>query len=477
MRTKHCTAKLPGWGLLYGLLSLFACQPSLEEEQRPNIVIIYADDLGYGDLGSYGGDIPTPNIDRIGKEGIRFTDFYVSAPVCTPSRYSLLTGSYPQRAQHGLDRVIMPGDEHHFDASEVTLAELLQAQRYRTAIMGKWHLGSSEASYLPMNQGFDVFSGHKSGCIDYFLHVYGGLGNAWYVDGQPAREEGYSTALITDHALNFIEEAKDRTQPFFLYLPYNAPHFGKTDPDTIPEVTVALSEGTHLGHKIMNSLQAPAEYVDRFAPVEDPYRRVYSAMVASLDDQVGRVLDKLEQEGLRERTMIWFVSDNGGYSETYYGHASNGVLRGEKTTLWEGGIRVPAMVCWPGTISPDQVIAQPACNVDIVPTLGAMVGFADTLAHLPIDGIDLSPVLLEQKTVERDIFWRYGDQTAFRRGPWKLHNGTELYDLAADISEKNDVAAEYPDTLKELQQAFRQTEARLTTSTKVSLNRPGVTQP
>ena len=447
-----------GWGYLILLLCLLACESKPTEEQKPNIIIIYADDLGYGDVSSYGGDIPTPNIDRVGKAGIRFTDFYVSAPACTPSRYSLLTGSYPQRSLHNLDQVIMPGDEHHLDHTEVLLPELLKTQGYVTGIIGKWHLGSHNPAYLPTQFGFDTFSGFQGGCVDYFTHVYGALGPDWFVSGEPQQEAGYSTNLITGHAVDFIEQAKVQAQPFFLYLPYNAPHYGKTDPDTIPEVTVSLSESTYDGHPVMNTLQAPEAYVDRFSDVPDPYRRAYSAMVASLDDNVGRVLDKLEEAGLSDNTMIWFISDNGGYAESYHGHASNGVLRGEKATLWEGGIRIPAMVCWPGTIQPNQVISQPVCNIDIVPTLGAITGYADTLAHLPVDGINLRPVLVDQKTIERDIFWKYRDQRAFRRGDWKLHNADELYNLASDISEKINVADQHPDKLKELQQAFAQTD-------------------
>lgn len=439
---------------LFGLSGPFALAQTVEK-QKPNIIIIYADDLGYGDLSSYGGDISTPNIDRIGQTGIRFTDFYVSAPVCTPSRYSLLTGSYPQRSLHDLDKVIMPGDENHFDEDEVTLAELLKAQGYQTAITGKWHLGSAQPSYLPMHQGFDLFSGHKAGCIDYFHHVYGGIGNFWFVNGKSAKEEGYSTDLITDHAVDFIESTKSGTNPFFLYIPYNAPHFGKTDPDNVPEVTALLFEGEYKNYKIMNSLQAPDEYVKRFAHIEDRYRRLYSAMVASLDDNVGRLWEKLEKENLLANTIIWFVSDNGGYSETYYGHASNGSLRGEKATLWEGGIRVPAMVCWRGSIEPGQVINQPICNIDIVPTTAAIGGFSNSLSKLPIDGIDISPVLFNQAAEERDIFWRYKDETAFRRGNWKLRNFNELYNLSTDINEQNNVADAYPDKLKELQQAFK----------------------
>lgn len=439
------------------LLFSLSCQTPSGQELLPNIVIIYADDLGYGDLSGYGGDIPTPNIDRIGQEGVRFTDFYVSAPVCTPSRYSLLTGSYPQRSVHNLHQVIMPGDTHHFAESEVTLAELLKTQNYRTAITGKWHLGSSDPSYLPMNQGFDHFSGHQAGCIDYFRHVYGGMGNFWYVDGTRTEEEGYSTDLITNHAIDFIEQTSNDAQPFFLYVPYNAPHFGKTDPDSIPEVTLSLREGVYNGYKIMNSLQAPEEYVERFSHVTDPYRRIYSAMVASLDDNVGRLLAQLEDQGLSDNTIVWFISDNGGYAQTYHGHASNGVLRGEKATLWEGGIRVPALVRWPTRIAPGQVVDQPAANVDVLPTLGAIIGFADTLAQLPIDGIDLSPVLLNQETIDRDIFWHYQDERAFRRAHWKLHDD-QLYDLSTDLGEKNNLADHYPDKYRELQQAFNQVD-------------------
>lgn len=449
------------WICVGFLLEMPAFSTLAQENRKPNVIIIYADDLGYGDLSSYGGDIPTPNIDRIGEEGIRFTDFYVTAPACTPSRYSLLTGTYPQRSLHHLDQVIMPGQDHHLDEGEVTLAELLRQQGYKTAIVGKWHLGSNKPSYLPMHHGFDVFSGHKGGCIDYFTHVYGGMGNFWFVNGEPAEETGYSTELITSHAIDFIDLVKDHAQPFFLYIPYNAPHYGKTDPDTIPEVTVSLGEGTYGTYKTMNSLQAPEAYVNRFAHVKDPYRRVYSAMVSSLDDNVGRVLSKLESEGLSGNTMVWFISDNGGYAEKLYGHASNGLLRGEKATLWEGGIRVPALVRWKGKIRPHQVVSQPACNIDVLPTLGAITGFAETLLPLPVDGKDISKVLFDQTTIERDIYWRYNDQTAFRRGEWKLHNENELYNLKSDVGEKNNLAAKYPDKLKELRKAFEQMDDTL----------------
>lgn len=429
----------------------------------PNVVIIYADDLGYGDLSGYGGEIPTPNIDRIGKEGIRFTDFYVTAPSCTPSRFSLLTGSYPQRSMHKLYEALMPASKNYLDESEKTLAFYLKNKGYLTAIFGKWHLGEKDESDLPTSHGFDIFSGFKGGCIDYFTHVYGEMGPDWYVNGKAASENGYSTELITNHAIHFIDDVKSKPVPFFLYLPYNAPHYGKTAPGDIVDHTESLSETTYQGARIINSLQAPPEYMKKFSSVKDPYRRTYSAMVASLDDQVGKLIDKLEREGLLENTMVWFISDNGGYSKSYFGHASNGGLRGEKTTLWEGGIRVPAMVLWKGRIKSSQVVSTPVCNTDVVPTLAAIIGFTDRLAPATIDGKDISQVLFKGKSIDRSIYWHYGKQTALRKGDWKLRDGTELYNLKIDRNETNNLATTYPEELKKLQVEYAETDARMNT--------------
>ena len=293
------------------------------KNNKPNIVIIYADDLGYGDLSIYGGDIPTPNIDRIGKEGIQFTDFYVAGPVCSPSRFGLLTGSYPARSKQNLYTALMPFDKNYIEKSETTLPTYLKSQNYKTAIIGKWHLGS-EADAFPTLHGFDEFTGFTGGCIDFFDHNYGTVEEDWYVNGKLAKEEGYSTELITKHALQFIDKVNQSKAPFFLYLPYNAPHYGKTDPGHVPANSVVLKEELYEGYKIANTLQAPEQYYKRFEHVKDPYRKAYSAMVSSLDDNVGIVIQKLEQSGLLENTIIWFISDNGGYSESYFAHASNG---------------------------------------------------------------------------------------------------------------------------------------------------------
>ena len=476
---------------LYGLVSCsFGHGP--EKDSMPNIIIIYADDLGYGDLSSYGGDIPTPNIDRLGEEGIRFTDFYVSAPACTPSRYSLLTGAYPQRSKHGLTSALMPADTNYLDTSEKILPAYLKARGYTTAIIGKWHLGFADSSGMPFLHGFDQFSGFRGGCIDFFDHVYSQLGHDWYVSGKPVQEPGYSTDLITGHAIDFIESVNEKPTPFFLYLPYNAPHYGKTDPGNIPENTVSLKEGMYRGTPVINSLQAPASYLERFNHIDDPYRRAYSAMVSCLDDNIGSLLGKLEEQHLLDNTMIWFISDNGGYSESYYGHADNDGLRGEKGTLWEGGIRVPALLRWEGHVPEGRVEDSPVCNLDILPTLASILGFEDELLEEFTDGVDISPLLLRQPEHEgresaandaeafpegalsgeapqaeastgsvsfveaRTLFWRYRKQTALRKGDWKLVNGEELYNLASDRNESKNLAPEHPEKVRELQELFIQ---------------------
>jgi len=431
-------------------VALLVGTTSVAQKTKPNLIIIYADDLGYGDLSSYGGDIPTPNIDRIGESGIRFTDFYVSAPVCTPSRFSLLTGTYPHWSQHNLTTALMPFSTNYLDSSEITLAEYLRSENYHTALIGKWHLGSADESDSPFKHGFEKFDGLMGGCVDYFYHTYATLGSDWHVDGKTASEEGYTTDLLTDHAIAYLEDVKQHRDPFFLYLPYNAPHYGKSDPDSLPDNTVTLQEANYKGYPIANTLQAPAEYIDRFSHIKDPYRRVYTAMVANLDHNVGRLLKKLEDAGLSENTMVWFISDNGGSSQSLHGHARNGQLRGEKGTLWEGGIRVPAMVFWKNKIASGQVVKTPVCNVDIVPTMASLVGFKQELSNSLIHGKDISKVLFNQKNITREIFWKYGKQTAIRRGPWKLVNNKELYNLEQDLSEKVDLASRYPAKVKNL---------------------------
>ena len=438
--------------LVFLLLKFQSCQNRKSViPTNPNILIIYADDLGYGDLSSYGGEIPTPNIDRIGNEGIRFTNFYVSAPASTPSRYSLLTGSYPQRSKHDLIRALMPAhmNERYLDVSEKTIAEYLKSDGYKTSLFGKWHLGFKNSEDMPQIHGFDEFSGFRGGCIDFFTHVYGQMGHDWYVDEKETREEGYSTDLITNHTIDFINQVSETDTPFFTYLSYNAPHYGKTDPDTIVEHTVALSEGEYQGYKIINTLQAPPQYIERFKHIEDPYRQAYAAMVSCMDDNIGRVLDLLEQKQILDNTIIWFISDNGGYSERYYGHADNGGLLGEKGTLWEGGIKIPSLLCWREKIQPGQVIHTPLCNVDVLPTLLSVLNIPEQKNKV-IDGIDISPVIFERQHIERTIFWEYNRGKAIREGKWKLLNNKLLFNLEEDPSETTDVSEQYPEIVENL---------------------------
>lgn len=439
------------------LAGVIAC--AQQQAGRPNIIIIYADDLGYGDLSSYGGDIPTPHIDRIGREGIRFTDFYVAAPVCTPSRFGLLTGTYPNRSMHRLQNVLFPADTGRLDPSEKTLAEWLKEAGYATALVGKWHLGSAVPEALPTHHGFDRFDGFKGGCIDFFYHTYGKLGLDWHVNGDLRQEEGFATDLLTRHALEYIDATKNSGKPFFLFLSHNAPHYGKSDPDSLPPNTVTLVNNQYQGIPVANTLQAPAEYVERFKHVADPYRKTYSAMVSSLDDNIGILLDKLEKDGLLDNTMIWFISDNGGYSETLHSHASNGILRGQKGSVWEGGIRVPALVRWGERIKPGQEIRTPVINMDLLPTIAGLLGFRHRLNH--VDGVDIRELLFEGKPIQRDLFWKFNKQSAIRSGDWKLVNRTELFNLRVDPSERHDLAEKHPDIVQELQRRYQQIENTL----------------
>jgi arylsulfatase A-like enzyme len=276
------------------------------------------------------------------------------------------------------------------------------------------------------------------------------------------QEKGYSTDLLTTHAIEFIGRPRPEKKPFFLYLAYNAPHYGKTDTSSAKQgYTLSLGDAKKTGPGIINSLQAPQAYVERFSHIADPYRRVYAAMVASLDDNVGRLIAALQRDHLLESTMIWFISDNGGYAISQHGHASNGGLRGEKATLYEGGIRVPAMVWWQGHIKPGQVIHDPVCNVDLVPTLAAITGVSASLHAATIDGKDISGLLFHHRAVKRDLLWQFGRQSALRSGDWKLVNGVELYNLSTDKYEKTDLASRHPGKVVELRARLEKAEAEL----------------
>jgi len=373
---------------------------------RPNIIVIYTDDLGYGDLSCYGSDaIRTPHLDGLAQAGIRFTNWYSNSPACSPSRASLLTGRYPQRA--GVPNILggkrgTPG----LPASEQTLATLLKQQGYATALSGKWHLGVSPECH-PLSHGFEHFYGFMAGCVDYFSHIFywgqaGGVNpvhDLWRNEEEVWENGRYMTELITSDAVDFIRRSKAR--PFFSFVSYNAPHY---------------------------PMHAPREYMDRFADL--PWdRQVMAAMISAVDDGVGQIIRELKHQGIYDNTLIFFSSDNGpstearnwldGNEDLYYG-GSAGIFRGHKGSLFEGGIREPAILSWPAGIRGGQVNDEICAMMDIVPTAMEVVG-----ATMPetgkIDGMSLLSMMRQGGPGPRDrVYWSYGDQLAVRQGEWKL---------------------------------------------------------
>lgn len=401
-----------------GLISLGNISCS-KRRRRPNILLILTDDQGINDVSAYGSEISTPNIDAIGRNGIRFTNFYVTAPSCTPSRYGLLTGKYQYRAADAFQDALLPRNpEHanvHLAADEVTIADVLKREGYKTALIGKWHLGHGDIEFGPNNYGFDSFYGFLPGCIDYYKHTYE-TDPGWYRNKTLIQEEGYATDLFTAEAIRFIEQNKD--EPFFLYLAYNAPHYGRC-PDG-------------------KFLQSPPEATDLpEKAVKD--RAVYAAMVVNFDKRIGRVLQILKKLHLEEDTIVIFFSDNGGDYD--YG-GNNQPYRGEKGTLWEGGIRVPCMMQWRGHISAVQITNQPIISLDILPTLLHLVGAA--LPDANLDGCDIRDVILENGIApDRYLFFRRKKQIAVRDKRWKYLQNTDakeyLFDLTIDPYEQQNV--------------------------------------
>ena len=420
----------------------------LAASRPPNVIHIVADDLGWKDLGFQGAtDIRTPNLDRLAREGARFEQLYVQ-PMCTPSRAALLTGRYPMR--YGLQTLVIPSKgTYGLATDEYLLPQVLKDAGYRTAIIGKWHLGHADRRYWPRQRGFDYAYGAVLGEIDYFSHDAHGVTD-WQRDNEPVKEQGYVTTLLGDDAVRFVEKQQDNGKPFFLYLAFTAPHA---------------------------PYQAPDEYVERFGNIPDQTRRVYAAMISCLDDQVGRVVETLDRTGQRDDTLILFHSDNGGTRDarlTGEGKVdsipcNNGPLRGGKGDLYEGGTRVPAFANWPGHIAPGTVIETPVHVVDILPTLAALGG-APTDKCLPIDGIDISAALLgEGEPARTEVVYNIEPfRAAIREGDWKLVWRTllpakvELFNIDEDPNESRNLAADHPEKVAELQARIGQlaTEAQ-----------------
>lgn len=405
---------------------------------RPHIVYIVSDDQGWKDVGFHGSDIKTPTIDRLAQEGARLEQFYAQ-PMCTPSRAALMTGRYPHR--YGLQTLVIPSaGRYGLATDEWLLPQALKEAGYRTAIVGKWHLGHADRKYWPQQRGFDYQYGPLLGEIDYFTHSAHGVRD-WFRDGQPVNEQGYVTQLLGQDAAKLIG-AHDSKTPLFLYLAFTAPH---------------------------SPYQVPKPYLDRYAHIADPSRRAYSAMITAMDDEIGRVLGALEARGMRENTLIVFQSDNGGpRSAKFTGEvdmskstipADNGPYRDGKASLYEGGTRVVALANWPGRIKPASVVDQPVHIVDMYPTLTRLAG-ATLGKNKPLDGMDIWPTLGEGKPSPRDevVYGIEPFRAAVRKGNWKLvwqatlPSKVELYDLAADSAEKVNLADKNPEKVVELQQ-------------------------
>ncbi len=424
---------------IIALLGLLIALPAAAQDRRPNLLHIVADDLGWKDVGFNGcQDIKTPHLDALAATGAKLDQFYVQ-PMCTPTRAALLTGRYPFR--YGLQTAVIPSvSSYGLDTNEWLLPQSLKEAGYRTAIIGKWHLGHADRQYWPRQRGFDYQYGAMIGELDYFSHEEHGVLD-WYRDNQPVREPGYTTQLLGQDAARYIE-AHDPQQPFYLYLAFNAPH---------------------------TPYQAPPDYVDRHPHIANPTRRTYAGMVACLDDEIGRVVSALERKGIRNNTLILFHSDNGGTKNALFAGVmadmskvtipcDNGPYRDGKGSLFEGATRVCALANWPGRIQP-QTVQGLIHAVDLFPTLAHLAG-ASTAKCKPLDGLNVWPVLATGAPSPRSEFVYNLEpfRAALRQDNFKLiwrsllPSSVDLYDLSTDPSETNNIAAAHPQRVAAMQQ-------------------------
>lgn len=430
--------------LLALVLCLLATQGALAAT-KPNILVIVSDDHGYGDVGAYGcKDIPTPHLDSIARNGMRFTSGYVSCPYCSPTRAGLLTGRYQTHFGHEFN----PGPWNHkadenagLPLSETTMAQRLKKAGYKTGMVGKWHLGYTEAMH-PLNRGFDELFGFIGGSHSYVDPLV--TTHPISRGRQPVDEKEYLTDAFGRESVAFID--RHAKEPWFLYLAFNAVH---------------------------GPMDAAPRYLDRFPKLEGN-RKIYATMLTAMDDAIGAVLAKLRERKLEENTLVLFVADNGG-PESVNG-SDNGPLRGSKGDAMEGGIRVPFMVQWKGRIPAGKVFDQPVIQLDFLPTALAAAGVKPE-PEWKLDGINLLPWLEGNRkdAPHETLYWRFGQQMAIRRGDWKLVkapgagvedksslrrevikklNGAHLYDLAKDISETTNLADKEPTKVKELAAAW-----------------------
>jgi arylsulfatase A-like enzyme len=425
-------------------LSVFVPAPAAEPGLRkPNVIVIMADDLGYRDLSCYGGTIPTPHLDRLAKEGMRFTDFHSNGVSCSPTRASLLTGRYPQRS--GIEAALPFGPDHGLPRQR-TLPAALRDAGYATAIVGKWHLGEVER-FFPGHFGFDEFRGLLTGDGDHHTRISRPGWPDWWFGDQLVKEEGYTTHLITKHSVDFIE--RNRARPFFLYVAHLVPHFPWQGPDD-------------RGDRVEGTDYRPGDL--KFGTRDDK-RAAFREMVMELDRSVGAIVGRLKELNLDRETLVVFTSDNGGYTVNRGGYVAvsdHGVFRGEKGQTFEGGHRIPTLAAWPGRIPAGTVNHGVALTMDLTATVVDVAGLADDALGAQ-DGTSLTGTLLEGRPLpQRTLFWRQNRFKAAREGSLKLvveGNRERLFDLTSDPGESRDLAVQRPEDARRLKEALAAWEA------------------
>ena len=404
--------------------------------RKPNVVVIVADDLGYGEIVCRGKqEIPTPHIHSIARAGVCFTNAYVSCPVCSPTRAGLITGRYQQRFGHefNMGPAARAGANVGLPLDQVTMADRMKKLGYATGMVGKWHLGYAP-KFHPQQRGFDEFFGFLGGAHSY-VDSNADAKNRILRGNKPVDEKEYLTDAFGREAVAFIDRHK--SEPFFLYLPFNATH---------------------------GPLEATDQYLNRFSQIGNPKRRTFAAMLSAMDDAIGDVLDKLRAEKLEENTLVFFIGDNGGPTQRI--SSKNDPLRGFKGQMWEGGIRVPFMMQWVGRLPAGKIYHDPVIALDILPTSVAAAG-GTVSEGVPIDGVDLLPYLRGEKAGRPHdaLYWRFGQRWAIRKGDLKLlqaeQGGVQLFDLASDVGEQHDLAAEKPDAVARLKKDYQAWNAEL----------------
>jgi len=435
---------------LLGVMASFISS-DVNAADKPNIVYIVADDLGWKDVGYHGSDIQTPNLDILAASGARLEQFYAQ-PMCTPTRAALMTGRYPFR--YGLQTLVIPaGYSYGLPADEWLLPQALKEAGYKTAIIGKWHIGHGDQKFWPRQRGFDYQYGPMIGEIDYFTHKEHDTVD-WYRDNKKLIEEGYSTTLLGNDAVKLIS-AHDTAKPLYLYLAFNAPH---------------------------TPYQATQEYLDEYKQIADPSRRAYAASITAMDDQIGRVVEALQKKGMRDNTIIFFQSDNGGTRNAKFAGTGfdlsktkipcdNSPYREGKGSLYEGGTRVVALANWPDHIKWGTIVDGMIHVVDTYPTLAKLAG-ASTAKCKPLDGMDVWSTISEGAASPRTelVYNIEALRAGLRQDDWKLiwraplPSVTELYNIAQDPSEKDNVAAANPDKVAALQKRVNELAATMAKS-------------